>query len=1063
VFSPAEIRDIAGRAGTIDERMGRICVVEAPADEAAREQIRDRLTAWRQLAAAGYSGLFARRLAADRLDERSAAALLGRARLADGQPSPQWAQSFAWAAATMAASDNPTYDGPSAQADPVPFEELLRPIIRAASRRLGRRCGRCLRLLGPEARSALQRSLLLHLSTVLGRALFGDFVLFRHLSSDTAQSLWSPDSRRVYDSYLAAWHSGRGRDFFMANPVAARLLGTAVTHWFDGTAELVERLECDHGALADMFFSGASLGIASSLETDLSDPHHGGRAVAILGFTDGRKVVYKPKDLRVDEAWAGLLRWLSERGAPVELRATTVLVREGYGWAGFVKADESGLAGDPALFHRRAGGLLVLFHALRGIDFHHENVIAAEDFPIPVDLETLFHPDRANPQADYPSDASAALAIARAVGSVLGTLYLPLWISRPEGGVIPIGGLDAPGPRRERHSPFRNVNTDAMAFATEPEPAGAEAPGRGALAAHIEAFVGGFADLYRFLLRHRDALVAADGPLAAFRGLPVRVLLGSTRGYILIHRRATAYTYLGDGADWSIQLDFRSRLHLSAEASPDRWRALSAERRAMARLDVPLFTASTDSDWLESCDGERIDGCLAASPFDQVLTRIASLGEDDLRFEERLVRCAVGAAVVGDARTSDNVVMANPQRHFVAAAIRLGEVIEANAVRVNGRACWIGVIPVDHEHGALAPLAFDLYSGTTGVALFLAALWRVSGISSYRDLALEALGAARDISDARDGGAQVARLIGIGGGNGIGSLVYGLVRVAELLGEPTLLSDAGRTALLVNAEQIAADRQHDTLYGAAGAILGLLTLHGTNGDGAALAAACACGKHLLHAQTVDRDGHKGWRTLPGAMGFLAGFSHGAAGIALALLRLYQATGEDAFRSGALDALVCERRLFLPQAGNWQDLRSPTDERAVDLPCGWCHGATGIGLARLGCLDLIDHAGFAGEIEAALATTRNARPWPLDHLCCGNMGRAEFLLTAGVRLGRRDLTQLARDRAEAVLARSEARGGFIWLSGDDSVNLGLFQGIAGIGYQLLRLAEPAALPSILLWD
>jgi lantibiotic modifying enzyme len=162
--------------------------------------------------------------------------------------------------------------------------------------------------------------------------------------------------------------------------------------------------------------------------------------------------------------------------------------------------------------------------------------------------------------------------------------------------VVPIGGLDAPRPRREWHSPFLNVNTDAMAFATEPEPAGAEAPGRAALAAHIEAFVAGFADLYRFLLRHRDALVAADGPLAAFRGLPVRVLLGSTRGYVLIQRRAAAYAHLGDGADWSIQLNFRSRLYLSAEVPPDRWRALAAERRAMARLDIPLFTASTDAD-----------------------------------------------------------------------------------------------------------------------------------------------------------------------------------------------------------------------------------------------------------------------------------------------------------------------------------------------------------------------------------------------------------------------------------------------------------------------------------
>jgi type 2 lantibiotic biosynthesis protein LanM len=1062
LFSRAEIRDIIGRASTIDERRAGICVVEEPEDETTREQVRDRLMAWRQLAAAGDSSLFARRLAAEGLDERSARALLGKARLADGEPLPRWARSFAWVAAMMTAPDGPASDRRGAEAEPVPFEELLRPVVRAACRRLSRRCGDRLHRLGSGARSTLQRSLLLRLSALLGRGLFGDFVLFRHLSRDATQPFWSSDSRRLYDLYLAGWREGRGRDFFLANPVAARLIGTAVAHWLDGAAELIERFDRDHRALAETFFDGAALGAASSLEADLSDPHHSGRTVAILGFGNGRKLVYKPKDLRVDQAWFGLLHWLGARGAPVALRAARVLVREGYGWSAFVRADEAERGGDPVLFHRRAGGLLALFHAMRGIDFHYENVIAAADFPIPVDLETLLHPERPDPQADYPADPAAALAITQAIGSVLGTLYLPLWIRRPEGGVIPIGGLDAPRSRRERRTVFSDVNTDAMAFATEVTPAAAEAPGRAALAAHVEAFIGGFADLYRFLVHHRDALAAADGPLAAFRGLPVRVLLGSTIGYVLIQRRAAAYPHLGDGADWSIQLDFRSRLYLSSEASPERWRLLAAERRAMARLDVPLFTANTDADWLESCDRERIDGCLADSPFDQVLTRLATLGDDDRRFGERLVRSAVGSPVVRSPAWA-SVATAGSQADFVAAAVRLGEVIEASAVRIDGRACWIGVIPVDHDHGAVAPLGPDLYSGTTGVALFLAALWRISGIAGYRDLALEALGVARDIPDARDGGAQMTRLIGIGGGNGIGSLVYGLVRVAELIEEPSLLSDASRIARLVDAEQIAADRDHDVLHGAAGAVLGLLALYRASGDEAALAAARACGEHLLHAQIIDRDGNKGWRTLREATGFLAGFSHGAAGIALALLRLYRATRDDAFRSAAVDALSCERRMFLPEIGNWPDLRSSTGERTAELPCGWCHGAAGIGLARVGCLELIDDGEFIGEIEAALVTTRDARLSPLDHLCCGNLGRTDFLLTAGLRLGRPELTGLARDRAATVLARSEARSGFTWLSGDDSINPSLFQGIAGIAYQLLRLAKPAALPSVLLWD
>jgi lantibiotic modifying enzyme len=293
--------------------------------------------------------------------------------------------------------------------------------------------------------------------------------------------------------------------------------------------------------------------------------------------------------------------------------------------------------------------------------------------------------------------------------------------------------------------------------------------------------------------------------------------------------------------------------------------------------------------------------------------------------------------------------------------------------------------------------------------------------------------------------------------------VYALVRIAGLLDDSTLLSDAARLARLIDDEQIAADRSHDVLYGAAGAILGLLALHRATGDGAALATACACGEHLVRAQLVDCDGDKGWRTLAEANGFLTGFSHGAAGIALALLRLSSATRDDAFRSAALDALSYERRVFRSDIGNWPDFRSPASRESAELPCGWCHGAPGIGLARLGCIDLIDDSAFPREIEAAVAATRDAHPTQRDHLCCGNLGRADFLLIAGLRLDRPELVALAREHAGAALNRAAARGGFIWLGGDDSMNPSLFQGIAGIGYQVLRLAEPASLPSVLLWD
>ncbi|MGF6652592.1 lantibiotic modifying enzyme [Paraburkholderia youngii] len=85
---------------------------------------------------------------------------------------------------------------------------------------------------------------------------------------------------------------------------------------------------------------------------------------------------------------------------------------------------------------------------------------------------------------------------------------------------------------------------------------------------------------------------------------------------------------------------------------------------------------------------------------------------------------------------------------------------------------------------------------------------------------------------------------------------------------------------------------------------------------------------------------------------------------------------------------------------------------------------------------------------------------LDCLCCGNFGRLDLLLEAGVTLGRPALVALARRRAAARLDRTVE--GFSWPFGSDSENLGFFQGVAGIGYELLRLAYPGKFPCALLW-
>ena len=110
---------------------------------------------------------------------------------------------------------------------------------------------------------------------------------------------------------------------------------------------------------------------------------------------------------------------------------------------------------------------------------------------------------------------------------------------------------------------------------------------------------------------------------------------------------------------------------------------------------------------------------------------------------------------------------------------------------------------------------FDLYGGTCGVALFLAAAERFAPGSGYGELALAALRPLQTMLDRRPD--RLAETMGIGGASGLGSVAYSLLLVSRLLDEPALLEEARRVADLISEERIASDRVLDVIGGAAGA------------------------------------------------------------------------------------------------------------------------------------------------------------------------------------------------------------------------------------------------------
>jgi type 2 lantibiotic biosynthesis protein LanM len=398
-----------------------------------------------------------------------------------------------------------------------------------------------------------------------------------------------------------------------------------------------------------------------------------------------------------------------------------------------------------------------------------------------------------------------------------------------------------------------------------------------------------------------------------------------------------------------------------------------------------------------------------------------------------------------------------------------------------GYKSWVGFhFQPDLKYYSLQPVDFNLYDGTCGIALFLGALGSVTGEETFSTCAASALqllcqhirAAASPVLDSVGTGqaqsAQQLKQWGIGGASGLGSILYALTRLGTWLQQPELLEVARQAASLITTSRIHEDKSFDIIAGSAGAILGLLTLYKQTGEETLLERALLCGNHLLEQRIQTESGARSWATIEKESP-LTGFSHGAAGIAYALLLLSQATEQHVFKDAAEEALRFEQHLFCPEVGNWLDLRkpeAPTEaETEPKFMVSWCHGAPGIGLARLGGLPILDTPQVRNEIQAALQTTLASGLSSLDKLCCGNFGGIELLVAASGRLEQPHLLQVAQQWTSALVHRATQRGGFHVLDQlpRQAFNPGFFQGHAGVGYQLLRVAFPERIPSVLLWE
>jgi lantibiotic modifying enzyme len=205
-----------------------------------------------------------------------------------------------------------------------------------------------------------------------------------------ALGLASSNEAEITTRFLGADPTGRLLSFFKKFPVLAELWSVSISQWCDYVAEILERARVDASAISRQFFAGRPAGAIKEVRLGLSDRHNDGRSVTLVEF-EGGPVIYKPRSGAGEAAWFSLVRRMNEHGFRPSLRPARALSREKYYWMEYIEPAACKSARAVSRYYERLGGLIAAAYLLRAVDCHRENLIAAGECPVLVDVDALWH------------------------------------------------------------------------------------------------------------------------------------------------------------------------------------------------------------------------------------------------------------------------------------------------------------------------------------------------------------------------------------------------------------------------------------------------------------------------------------------------------------------------------------------------------------------------------------------------------------------------------------------------------------------------------------------------
>ena len=557
------------------------------------------------------------------------------------------------------------------------------------------------------------------------------------------------------DNLAAGWLAR-----FSRHPALARIYGEVYGAWLETTCEMLERIAVDTALIQNNFFSDNPVQKLMSVSCGLGDHHKGLRSVARLDFDGDRSIFYKPKYLRLTYETGELVKRLGQAGEP-QLRCGKIVIRPDWAWEEETHNKPCESPQQVKDFYHRLGGWLALLQLSAGIDFWFDNLIASGADPYFIDLETF-----TQAKIDYtqpPEFSEIVDTLTDIYGYSSGSigilpLQFPVGFNQPPtdiGCVVvpgkhraPIKGKGMPAVASSKND--ANQSSDSGPVAGERNEPGFAGTDEGYLLWQASNFApyldGEWQCVSNYMTNFCDGYGAMHKNLASdygktqlhrfiegIREAPIRSILIDTFTCYNVLSLATAPISLANGVYFEASLE---KLWDITDGMP--LPLVQSAIDDLRQMDIPWFETRADSRHLTTPTQQNaVLDYYASSAVEQLEERMQAEQLRDTEAQIQRILSSFSTRADNPSRNYNKGTKAITSADWLDEAVQIGELL-VQQWRNRGQTppVWeqVNINPF-FGTSVLGAAPRDVAFGTGGFGLFVAALYKATGMAAFKEAA----------------------------------------------------------------------------------------------------------------------------------------------------------------------------------------------------------------------------------------------------------------------------------------------------------------------------------------